>query len=95
VTLLDALSAVRHAYDEDDAEREAILELLAPILLGTKPRLTSAIMTAWPDAADEIREALGTYQAERARIDHESALADAAARGDHAEYHRLLSRGVK
>jgi hypothetical protein len=76
VTLLDALSIIRSVYEEDDAEREALLDALWPILLGDKTRLTSALMAAWPDSSDEICEVIAEYQAARTKIDAEITAAD-------------------
>ena len=73
MTLNEALKIALDAYDEDEAERERILELLVPIVLGRRGRLKAAIETAWWSSNDEIIAAIAEYQAERAAIDAEAA----------------------
>jgi hypothetical protein len=77
VTLADALKIALAAYDEDEAERERILELLAPVLLGDRFTLETAIGFARGDRARRIIEAVTEYQQERARIDAEQAEVEA------------------
>lgn len=72
MTLVDAINAVCAAYNEDDAEREAILELLVPVLVDDQA-LASLIGKHWSERADEIRAAITQYQTERAEIDTEAA----------------------
>jgi hypothetical protein len=82
MTLADALKIALAAYDEDEAEREAVLEKLTPVLLGDRELLRAAIVYAWSHTpqlydgrADEIRAALTEYQVERAEIDAEASAA--------------------
>jgi hypothetical protein len=69
VTLDEAIRISRAAYGEDDGEREAILDALAPVLLGDERLLARAIRAAWDHYPDDLRAVLREYQAERARID--------------------------
>lgn len=77
MTLAEAIDVALAAYDEDEAEREAIIDKLAPVLLGSPRALALAIRRIWQmrDAPgrNEIREALAEYQADRERIDAEIA----------------------
>lgn len=78
MTLAGALDIALSAYHEDEAECEAILETLAPILLSSGRLLDAAIVAAWrAGRADRIRQALTTYQVQRADLDAEIA-ADAS-----------------
>ena len=75
MTLAEALRIALDAYNEDEAERERILELLAPILFGRSDLLRAAIdkaWRAWPADMRRSEAALTEYQAERARIDSET-----------------------
>jgi hypothetical protein len=72
VTLSTALEIALAAYDEDEAEREALLDALVPLLFD-REMLRNALEWAWTSRADEIREALTAYQVERAEIDAEAA----------------------
>lgn len=67
----EAIEIALNAYDEDDAEREAILDALLPTLL-TRKLLRDAIADAWKvGRCEAVSAALAEYQAERARIDAE------------------------
>lgn len=72
MTPADALKIALTALREDEAEREAVLELLAPTLLGEPRLMQAAIAMAWDAHRDEICAALAEYQEESARIDAEA-----------------------
>lgn len=73
MTLADALDVALAAYDEDEAEREAILDELLPALTSSAQLLRTVVSVAWHAGAhDAIREAVTEYQAQRAEIDAEA-----------------------
>lgn len=78
--LKDAIQIAIAAFDENEDEREAIIDALVPVLLDDRARLASAIERAWrdgPTAQDEIRQAITSYQVDRAEIDAQIAAEDA------------------
>lgn len=71
MTLVDAIKVAIEAYCEDEAEREAIVAALVPVLVDDQA-LAYLIGLHWTQRSDEICEAITAYQVERAEIDAES-----------------------
>lgn len=73
MTLAEAIDATM-AICADEAEREALVELLAPITLSTPDRIRVVLTALWGlDAAADVTTAIDCYLEDRARIDAEIA----------------------
>jgi hypothetical protein len=72
MTLAEVLSIALAAYDEDDAEREAVLEKLRWFVFIDRQIIINNLTRAWHEGwEDEIRAAVAEYRTERAAIDRE------------------------
>lgn len=79
MTLADAIQIALAAYDEDAAEREAMLAALAAFVFVDKKVIVDNLTRAWSEGwEDEIRAAITQYQTERTGIDAEIAAAEAS-----------------
>lgn len=73
MTLVEAIEATI-AICAEESEQEALLELLAPIMLSTPDRIRVVIAALWGVGADAyVQAAIEVYREERARIDEEIA----------------------